>query len=73
MCLVSLCTSFIKYACGCAVNRIGDVGAQSIGEGLKSLTSLMLLDLSGECYAMLCVPGVTAHLWYQGIRKILGT
>jgi hypothetical protein len=28
--------------------RIGDIGAQSIGDGLKSLTSLTELDLNGE-------------------------
>ena len=33
---------------GCTGNKIGDIGAQSIGDGLKSLTSLTTLDLSGE-------------------------
>ena len=35
---------------GCTGNKIGDIGAQSIGDGLKSLTSLTTLNLSGECY-----------------------
>ena len=33
---------------GCTDNKIGDVGAQSIGDGLKSLTSLTTLNLSCE-------------------------
>ena len=33
---------------GCTGNNIGDVGAQYIGDGFKSLTSLTTLDLSGE-------------------------
>ena len=33
---------------GCTDNNIGDVGAQSIGDGLKSLTSLTSLNLSCE-------------------------
>ena len=41
------------YMCGCTVNNIGHVGAQSIGDGLKSLTSLTTLDLNGEWCVML--------------------
>ena len=33
-------------ACGYADNNIGDVGAQAIGDGLKSLTSLTTLYLN---------------------------
>ena len=33
---------------GCTGNKIGDIGAQSIGDGLKSITSLTTLDLRGE-------------------------
>ena len=33
---------------GCTGNKIGDVGAQSIGDGLKSLTSLTTLTLDCE-------------------------
>ena len=31
------------------MNKIGDVGAQYIGGGLKSLKSLTTFNLSGEC------------------------
>ena len=33
---------------GCTDNNIDDIGAQSIGDGLKSLTSLTTLNLSRE-------------------------
>ena len=59
--------------CGCTVNDIGDVGAQSIGDGLKSLTSLATLDLSCEwCVVMYagvygicvdCVCWLNAFVW----------
>ena len=38
--------------CGYADNNIGDIGAQYIGDGLKSLVSLQELVLNGEW----CVP-----------------
>ena len=38
----------VTVCVGCTGNKIGDVGAQSIGNGLKSLTSLTELDLSCE-------------------------
>ena len=41
-----LCVIVCVY--GCTGNRIEGVGAQYIGDGLKSLTSLTTLDLSGE-------------------------
>ena len=34
--------------CGCTANKIGDVGAQSISDGLKSLASLETLKLGGK-------------------------
>ena len=33
---------------GCTDNKIGHIGAQYIGDGLKSLTSLTTLNLSSE-------------------------
>ena len=42
------------YVCEFADNKIGNIGTQSIGDGLKPLKSLATLDLSGECCAM-CV------------------
>ena len=33
---------------GCTVNNIGDIGAQSVGDGLKSLTSLTTLNFMSE-------------------------
>ena len=42
-----VCLCVWLYVLGCADNNIGDVGAQSIGGGLKSLTSLTTLNLSG--------------------------
>ena len=49
MCMLIECVDGINlYVCvGCTVNNIGDVGAQCIGDGLKSLTSLTTLNLSG--------------------------
>ena len=38
----------------CTVNTIGDIGAQSIGDGLKSLTSLTELSLSSERCDVIC-------------------
>ena len=40
-CVMCLCV-------GCIGNSIGDVGAQYIGDGLKSLTLVTTLDLNGE-------------------------
>ena len=43
---------------GCTGNKIGDIGAQSIGGGLKSLTSLTTLNLRSEwcvMYAGVCL------------------
>ena len=42
VCVVRMCL------CGCTDNTIGDDGAQSIGDGLKSLTLLTTLNLNGE-------------------------
>ena len=46
-----MCTTIVVcvIVCGCSGNKVGDIGAQAIGDGLKSLTSLTTLDLSGEC------------------------
>ena len=46
--------ALIECVCvlGCSVNNIGDIGAQSIGDGLKSLTSLTTLNLSCEWCVM---------------------
>ena len=42
------------YLCGCTDNNFGDVGAQSILAGLKSLKSLTTLKLNRECCVLLC-------------------
>ena len=46
--------------CGCTDNKIGDIGAQSIGDGLKSLTLLTALYLNSEwcvmCDVVMCAP-----------------
>ena len=48
-CVLIVCVNWVCLCVlGCTGNKIGDVGAQSIGDGLKSLTSLTSLDLSGE-------------------------
>ena len=43
----------------CKVNTIGDIGAQSIGDGLKSPKSLTTLNLNGEW----CVPPSVWCVW----------
>ena len=43
-----VCLFVCVCMCGCTVNKIGDIGAQSIGDGLKSLTSLTTLNLNCE-------------------------
>ena len=49
-CLSALCCLSLDgicvLVCGYADNNIGDVGAQAIGDGLKSLTSLATLYLN---------------------------
>ena len=45
MCVIVLCID----------NNIGDVGAQYIGDGLKSLTSLTTLNLNGGRCAGVCL------------------
>ena len=54
MCLFVDCMRQLNtFVCvGCTVNKIGDVGAQSIGDSLKSLTLLTTLILNGECCVM---------------------
>ena len=55
VCWLKMCVCVI--VCGCTDSNIGDVGAQYIGDGLKSLTSLTTLDLSGErCVWCMRVP-----------------
>ena len=47
--------------CGRTGNTIADVGAQTIGDGLRSLASLTRLNLSCECdkcYLCLCLLNV---------------
>ena len=41
-----VCVCVFVY--GCTDNEIEDLGAQCIGDGLKSLTSLTTLDLNSE-------------------------
>ena len=50
MCVRPLSVDGIHVFCvrGCTGNNIGDVGAQYIGDGLKSLTSLTTLDLGSK-------------------------
>ena len=49
MCVLIVCIKYMRLCVlGCTDNDIGDVGAQYIGDGLKSLTSLTTLDLSSE-------------------------
>ena len=45
-CVDGICV--IVCVCGCPGISIGKIGAQYIGDGLKSLTSLTTLDLSGK-------------------------
>ena len=45
---VMRCVCVCVYV-GCTGNGFEQVGAQYIGDGLKSLTSLTTLNLSGEC------------------------
>ena len=49
---VDCCWNECECGCRCTGNNIGDIGAQYIGDGLKSLTSLTTLDLCGECGVM---------------------
>ena len=55
VCVLIVCIKWIRVCVlGCTDNNIGDIGAQSIGDGLKSLTSLTELFLSGG-WCVLCV------------------
>ena len=52
MCTTLLC---VWFECGCTGTKIGNIGAQCIGDGLKSLTSLTTLNLSSEWCVVWCV------------------
>ena len=52
----------------CLDNNIGVLGAQSIGESLKSLTTLKSLNLSGELYVW-CMMCVIRHWAFVMFRK----
>ena len=56
--------------CWCTDNKIGDVGAQSIGDGLKSLKALTTLNLNGEWYMVwLSDLWCAAHCWEWMYRE----
>ena len=54
-CVMCVDWIFMFVCVGCTGNKISDIGAQTIGHGLKSLTSLTTLILSGEWCCNVCI------------------